>query len=69
MKKHALAAAVLVAVMAAATPAAAQQTQSRLFEVTKSRVLRVCIYPGYYAIAYRDPATGKLVGIDIDLSQ
>lgn len=69
MKKHALAAAALVAVMAAATPAAAQQTQSRLFEVTKSRVLRVCIYPGYYAIAYRDPATGKLVGIDIDLSQ
>lgn len=29
----------------------------------------MCIYPGYYAIAYRDPATGTLTGIDIDLSQ
>ena len=67
MIKHALVAAAL-AVLAAA-PAVAQQTQSRLFEVTKSRVLKVCIYPGYYAIAYRDPATGKLAGIDIDLSQ
>lgn len=53
----------------AAVPAAAQQTQSHLFEVTKNRVLRVCIFPGYYAIAFRDPATSKLTGIDIDLSQ
>lgn len=62
--------ALMITVFAAiALPAAAQQTQSRLFEVTKNRVLRVCIFPGYYAIAYRDPATGKLTGIDIDLSQ
>lgn len=65
---------VIAAVLAAlgtlaAVPAGAQQTQSHLFEVTKNRVLRVCIYPGYYAIAYRDPANGKLTGIDIDLSQ
>lgn len=65
---------VIVAALAAlgtlaAVPAAAQQTQSHLFEVTKNRVLRVCIFPGYYAIAFRDPATGKLTGIDIDLSQ
>ena len=53
----------------AAIPARAQQTQSHLFEVTKNRVLRVCVFPGYYAIAFRDPATGKLTGIDIDLSQ
>ena len=59
----------LVAALAVAAPAMAQQTQSHLIEVTKNHVLKVCIYPGYYAIAYRDPATGKLAGIDIDLSQ
>jgi len=69
MFKTALAAALTACVFAWGPPAAAQQTQSRLFEVTKSRTLRVCIFPGYYAIAYRDPATGKLTGIDIDLSQ
>jgi cyclohexadienyl dehydratase len=53
----------------AVAPAVAQQTQSRLFDVPKNHVLRVCTFPGYYAISYRDPATGKLTGIDIDLSQ
>src|ERR1700681_688685 len=55
--------------LSATAPAGAQQTQSRLFEVTKNRVVRVCTFPGYYAISYRDPSTGKLGGIDIDLSQ
>src|SRR5882757_9375597 len=55
--------------LSATAPAGAQQVQSRLFEVTKNRVVRVCTFPGYYAISYRDPATGKLTGIDIDLSQ
>ncbi len=55
--------------LAGTMPAAAQQTQSRLFDVTKSHVLRVCTFPGYYGISYRDPASNKLVGIDIDLAQ
>ena len=64
-------AAALLASLALArpAPAEAQTMQSRLFEVTKNKTLRVCIFPGYYAIAYRDPATGKLVGIDIELAQ
>jgi cyclohexadienyl dehydratase len=62
-------AAVILALAAVAVPARAQQTQSRLFDVTKNHVLRVCTFPGYYGISYRDPATSKLVGIDIDLSQ
>ena len=49
--------------------AAAQQTQSRLFEITKSGKLRVCMWPLYYSIAMRDPKTGELVGIDADLSK
>jgi len=49
--------------------AMAQQTQSRLFDITKSGTLRVCVWPLYYSIALRDPKTGELVGIDADLSK
>ena len=69
MNKTALAIGLAASVLGWIAPAAAQQTESRLYEVTKNRTLRVCIYPGYFAIAYRDPATSKLTGIDIDLSQ
>ncbi|MDR3436504.1 ABC transporter substrate-binding protein [Telmatospirillum sp.] len=30
--------------------------------------VRVCIWPEYYAITFRDPRTGTLSGIDIDLA-
>ncbi len=63
------AAAALTTALVFVVPARAQQTQSHLFEVTRSHTLRVCIFPGYYAITYRDPASNKLTGIDIDLSQ
>src|SRR4051812_36898263 len=63
----ALAAALLVT--ASCDVALAQQTQSRLFEVTKSKKLRVCQYPLYYSISYRDPKSGKIVGIDADLAK
>jgi ABC-type amino acid transport substrate-binding protein len=49
--------------------AQAQQVNSRLFQVTKSHLLKVCTFDGYYAIAYRDPQTGQLEGIDVDLAQ
>ena len=55
--------------MLATLPAEAQQTQSRLFEVTKNKKLRVCQFPLYYAISYRNPKTGQIEGIDADLSK
>src|ERR1700742_1876621 len=55
--------------MMSTLPAEAQQTQSRLFEVTKSKKLRVCQFPLYYSISYRDPKTGEIEGIDADLSK
>jgi ABC-type amino acid transport substrate-binding protein len=61
--------AVLLAAGFAAVPAEAQQLQSRLFEVTKSKRLRVCQFPLYYSISYRDPKSGEIVGIDADLSK
>jgi cyclohexadienyl dehydratase len=61
-------AALLVACLLA-SPATAQQTQSRLFEVTKSKKLRVCQFPLYYSISFRDPKSGEIVGIDADLAK
>jgi len=37
--------------------------------VKLSRSVRVCIWPDYYGITYRNPRTQELVGIDIDLAQ
>jgi len=55
--------------VAASRPATAQTEQSHLYTVQKSGVLRVCEWPMYYAITYRDPTTGNLQGIDADLSK
>ncbi|MDE1942278.1 MAG: amino acid ABC transporter substrate-binding protein [Betaproteobacteria bacterium] len=35
----------------------------------QSRLLKVCIWPDYYGISYRNPHTGQLSGLDIDLSR
>lgn len=48
-----------------ADPAAAAM---RLDRVQASGTLRVCIWPEYYAISYRNLRTGELQGIDIDLA-
>lgn len=49
--------------------ARAQQSESRLYQVTKAHKLRVCVWPLYYAITMRNPQTGQLDGIDADLSK
>ena len=41
----------------------------RLERVKASKVVRVCIWPDYYSITYRNPKTQQLSGIDIDLAQ
>jgi len=55
--------------LAASQAAEAQQTQSRLYEVTKSKKLRVCQFPLYYSISFRNPKTGEIDGIDADLAK
>jgi cyclohexadienyl dehydratase len=59
----------VVASLGLATPAPAQQTQSRLFEITKNKKLRVCQFPLYYSISFRNPKTGEIEGIDADLAK
>ncbi|WP_019703328.1 ABC transporter substrate-binding protein [Paracidovorax oryzae] len=39
-----------------------------LDRVVAERTVRVCIWPDYYGITYRDPRNQQLGGIDIDLS-
>lgn len=51
--------------IAAATTALAAQPD-RLKQVETSKTLRVCIWPDYYGISYRNPKTQQLTGIDID---
>lgn len=48
--------------------AQAQQTDSRLYSITSSGTLRVCQYPLYYSISFRNPTTGEIEGIDADLA-
>jgi len=49
--------------------AAEAQPSSRLYEVTKNKKLRVCQYPLYYSISFRNPRTGEIEGIDADLAK
>lgn len=42
---------------------------SRLDRVVAAGELRVCIWPDYYGISYRNPKTLQLSGIGIDLAQ
>ncbi len=63
-----LAALAATAALLVAVPAEAQP-QSRLYEVTKSKKLRVCQFPLYYSISFRNPKSGKIEGIDADLAE
>lgn len=38
----------------------------RLQRIASSHTLRVCIWPDYYGISFRNPKTQQLTGIDID---
>lgn len=53
--------------MLAITPAWARV--GVLDQIEASKTLRVCVWPDYFGISYRDPKTRGLVGIDIDLAR
>lgn len=44
-------------------------TSEREQQVVESGKLRVCIWPDYFSISYKNKKTGELEGIDISLSQ
>ena len=55
-------------VATATATAAAASTSPVLARVKAAGSLRVCIWPDYYGITYRDPRTQQLSGIDIGLA-
>jgi len=46
----------------------AHPATSRLEAVQQAGELRVCIWPAYFAVSYRNPQSNRLEGIDIDLA-
>ncbi|MBF0168837.1 MAG: amino acid ABC transporter substrate-binding protein [Alphaproteobacteria bacterium] len=44
-------------------------SESHLDRVRRLSEVRVCIWPDYYSISYRNTRTGNLEGIDIDLAK
>ena len=71
MRTSILLAAVLLAASAASAASAATAAPdagSRLERIQANHSLRVCIWPDYYGITYRNPKTMQLSGIDIDMA-
>ncbi|RAU21104.1 amino acid ABC transporter substrate-binding protein [Paramagnetospirillum kuznetsovii] len=64
MKRIVLAAAVMLSI---STAQAAEP--GRLERIVKAGEVRVCIWPDYYSISYRNTRTGQLEGIDIDMAK
>ena len=62
-------AAIALLLAAAAAPALAQDAPSREARIRQAGALRVCIWPDYFAISYRNPRTDQLEGIDIELAK
>ncbi len=52
----------------ALSPAAFAE-ESRLDHVLRTRLLQVCYWPDYYGVSYRNPRTGELTGIDIEMAR
>lgn len=50
-------------------PSLLAQTSNQLEKILAQKELRVCIWPDYYSITYRNPKTRQLSGIDIAISQ
>ena len=47
---------------------AAHAAGNRLDRVLADKKVRVCIWPDYYGISYRNPKTQELSGIDVDMA-
>lgn len=65
---HGRAASALLAVLLAGIAAGPAQAEGRLEAVVRRGEVRVCIWPDYYGITWRNPRTGRLDGIDVDMA-
>jgi cyclohexadienyl dehydratase len=58
-----------LAALAGMNPAVGHAGDSRLDRVLAAQQLRVCVWPDYYGISFRNPKTQTLSGIDIDMAE
>lgn len=58
----------ILVLLLAAVAAPLAHAEDRLGRIAAAGVLRVCIWPDYYDITFRNPKTLELSGIDIDLA-
>lgn len=57
---------IIASLLLVQTPAFAEE--NTLNQIKGNQKLRVCIWPDYFGISYRDPKTRQLSGIDIDMA-
>jgi ABC-type amino acid transport substrate-binding protein len=70
MRRFGLALIALVALLAPPRLApSAAASEGREAEVARRGALRICIWPEYFTISYRNRTTGEFEGIDIDLAR
>ncbi|AIB11597.1 amino acid ABC transporter substrate-binding protein [Azospirillum argentinense] len=43
--------------------------ESRLDRIQRTGLVRVCMWPDYYAISFRNPYSGELQGLDVDMAR
>jgi ABC-type amino acid transport substrate-binding protein len=68
MRKIAMSLAFMLAVCTLQDNLAQSPPATHLDRIHAAHVVRVCIWPDYYGITYRNPKTQVLSGIDIDLA-
>ena len=68
MRMHVLLMSLLLGLPVAHQAAASPPAGSRLERIKADQVVRVCIWPDYYGITYRNPKTLQLSGIEIDMA-
>ncbi|KIL98984.1 Cyclohexadienyl dehydratase [Paramagnetospirillum magnetotacticum MS-1] len=67
MYRHACLVTAVIAALAG-IPSFATASGGKLAKIRQTGEVRVCIWPDYYSISYRNTRTGKLEGIDIDMA-
>ncbi|HAF45781.1 MAG: amino acid ABC transporter substrate-binding protein [Sideroxydans sp. GWF2_59_14] len=68
MRKSTLLAMLAIACVLPPSSFAQEQPANRLERILAGKTVRVCIWPDYYSITYRNPKTQQLSGIDIDMA-
>jgi len=59
----------IVGLVSVLAPAQGADAAGIIDRIAESKKLHVCIWPDYYAISFRNPRTGELQGLDVELAR